>query len=633
MGLRPDRSLVNSNFEGYRLSNSELHSIIESQLSCKPQCIQLSEKYYSYQLVRTFSTWNYLVQDPFSDGLSSYFIDSDFNVVHCSVDEGSVSTTAVLSIPKPPLIDSSRQCCPPAIIFCSLQTAVISDGHGNLFLVSLARDSGNGKCQWSISHSYSHGRPLFLFDCMECLDGSLQCAVVVFDEVDASTSVSTTTAATANASSGAGGIAGGTGDSGQCRFTLQWLALQPAVVDNVTTLNLLVCSEFSSRSIPFYASLTSDGSNVLCVLNEGRLQHTANGNSRDSSQGTLTSSTANDTAMEESNAPDGQTPSCPQTTQQWEQTSDLVTVSFNVDKDVRSRDIHFSLSSSGEISLGLKDGESFLRGNLSERVDNEGSAWTIENHVLELCLAKYQVGKQWSAILKNPNSASDSSVSAFPLRSVENLTAGEKEKILRQMEHMTSDKMVTDDDLAEQGHMLHQELEECDKAVDDDVRYLMCYSKDGRLLQQTNVTSYQWLFNARLASSRMPAVCLRYDVDACVWHTASSAGDVPTTPPHPVPMYRHVATFNALGYVAASKQQKKFMTCPSDASYSVICEYARNIFVYYPAPEASAGTPANTALQSIFSLPSPDESILGVVAMAKQRVLVLTDSHVYLLTF
>lgn len=155
-------------------------------------------------------------------------------------------------------------------------------------------------------------------------------------------------------------------------------------------------------------------------------------------------------------------------------------------------------------------------------------------------------------------------------------------------------------------------------------------------LLQTNVSGNQWLFNTQLSGYSMPAVCLRSDVDACVWQpredqtaTAASASAF---------QCEHVATFHALGYVSASKQQKKFMACPPDASYGVICECTRNVFIYYPQEN---GHDSNRALQAIFSLPlsddtgpepPSDEAILGIVALPSLRVVVLTEHNVYLLT-
>lgn len=36
----------------------------------------------------------------------------------------------------------------------------------------------------------------------------------------------------------------------------------------------------------------------------------------------------------------------------------------------------------------------------------------------------------------------------------------------------------------------------------------------------------------------------------------------------------------AFGYIQSSKQNKKFVTCPPNFSYAVVCEMSRHIFIY-----------------------------------------------------
>lgn len=36
----------------------------------------------------------------------------------------------------------------------------------------------------------------------------------------------------------------------------------------------------------------------------------------------------------------------------------------------------------------------------------------------------------------------------------------------------------------------------------------------------------------------------------------------------------------AFGYIQSSKQNRKFVTCPADFSYSVVCESSKHIFIY-----------------------------------------------------
>ena len=68
------------------------------------------------------------------------------------------------------------------------------------------------------------------------------------------------------------------------------------------------------------------------------------------------------------------------------------------------------------------------------------------------------------------------------------------------------------------------------------------------------MSGYQWLFNVSVKAEAVPAICLRHDVDGCLWQMDSPKDekDWPKT---------HIGTFLAFGYVQASKQQKKFCTC------------------------------------------------------------------------
>jgi hypothetical protein len=62
-----------------------------------------------------------------------------------------------------------------------------------------------------------------------------------------------------------------------------------------------------------------------------------------------------------------------------------------------------------------------------------------------------------------------------------------------------------------------------------------------------------------MKTDAVPAICLRHDVDGCVWQLESPQenGHWPCT---------HIGTFPAFGYVQASKQQKKFCTCAPGTS-------------------------------------------------------------------
>jgi hypothetical protein len=87
-----------------------------------------------------------------------------------------------------------------------------------------------------------------------------------------------------------------------------------------------------------------------------------------------------------------------------------------------------------------------------------------------------------------------------------------------------------------------------------------------------------------------------------------------------------VATFNALGYVQASKRERKFTTCSPNLKYAVICDGVRHVFVYMqPAEE----TP-NSAVEYVHSLTRATD-VLGLVASDNGTIFLLTTTELYIL--
>lgn len=116
-------------------------------------------------------------------------------------------------------------------------------------------------------------------------------------------------------------------------------------------------------------------------------------------------------------------------------------------------------------------------------------------------------------------------------------------------------------------------MEECDFSVDgEESEYFI-----ERIDKITHLTTHRTiiggtppLFSLVLQPNKSPAIVTRYDVDGIVWTFKSN----------PEWNFQHEGTLNAFGYVQASKQQKKFMSCSPDLSYTVICEPERHVFLY-----------------------------------------------------
>lgn len=125
------------------------------------------------------------------------------------------------------------------------------------------------------------------------------------------------------------------------------------------------------------------------------------------------------------------------------------------------------------------------------------------------------------------------------------------------------------------------------------------------------------------------AFVLRSDVDAIVWQPTTSV----TADGEQNFAVRHEGTLNAIAYVQASKQQKKFIQCSPDMSYAIICEPRRHIFYYKGSYDTAGGlrnrnSAANISIgqQKLVTLDGSDE-VLGILCENNVTIL-LTQKQI-----
>ena len=114
----------------------------------------------------------------------------------------------------------------------------------------------------------------------------------------------------------------------------------------------------------------------------------------------------------------------------------------------------------------------------------------------------------------------------------------------------------------------------------------------------------------------------RHDVDAVIWLLSPTSHPTPTEP-----SWSHVNTFNALGYVQASKANRKFTTCPPNLQFAVITDCNRHIFVYVQPEGGFRGIEAEEYVHTL----SEKMDILGLAASNKGLVYVLTSKTLFAL--
>ncbi|XP_036119845.1 nudC domain-containing protein 1 [Molossus molossus] len=298
----------------------------------------------------------------------------------------------------------------------------------------------------------------------------------------------------------------------------------------------------------------------------------------------------------------------------WQQTEDDLTVTIRLPEDSTKEDIQVQFLPE-HVNIVLK-GQRFLEGNLYSSIDHESSTWIIkENNSLEISLIKKNEGLTWPELVvgdKQGEFIRDSAQCAA---------------IAERLMHLTSEELNPNPD-KEKPPCNAQELEECDIFFEESSS--LCRF-DGSTLKTTHVVnlgSNQYLFSVIVDPKEMPCFCLRHDVDALLWQPHSSKQGE---------MWEHIATFNALGYVQASKRDKKFFACAPNHSYAALCECLRRVFIYrQPAPVCTVlynrkegRQVGQVAKQQVASLETNDP-ILGFQA-TNERLFVLTTRNLFLI--
>lgn len=139
------------------------------------------------------------------------------------------------------------------------------------------------------------------------------------------------------------------------------------------------------------------------------------------------------------------------------------------------------------------------------------------------------------------------------------------------------------------------------------------------------------LFALPLRAGQPPAFAVRSDVDVCVWLPIIRPPIDQSADRRTNVQLRHEGTLNAFGYIQASKQQKKYIQCAPDFSYSIVCEPHRHIFIYKGAYESASGLKNRNSGEKICigqqKLVTMDEADEVVGLICENEVIILLTPH------
>ncbi|XP_053571263.1 nudC domain-containing protein 1 [Bombina bombina] len=573
--LKVNRSLLDPKFESYKLTLDPL-PCYNVALDAAVAEVKLRDDQYTLDHMRAFGMYNYLHCNPWVPD-SMFFVDQMRRVMNFTVTLDTAMGKPIEVFRFPSDMSACEKCLCASMHFTSATIVTLSDGTGSLYLIRTGKHCDSTPGKWEMLFNQELGAPFIVVHSISSVQSELHVIDVLLLSIEKDEL----------------DIEG----SG-FHTCLEWVSLARKKSEEDGKYEILKRRSLHGKSVPHYAAIETDG-NGLMIISYKPFRFDAGGENQ--------SESTEDEKMEEEGKKEP--------LYIWRQTGEDVTLTFQLPEDVTKGDIKITFSSN-HLSISLKDHEPLLKGQLYSIIDHESSSWILnDKRSVEVTLVKRDVGCMWAEIIvgdKQGEYVADPAQCAT---------------IAEQLMHLTSEDMNPDPDKGKPPCNA-QELEECDMFLDDSTSLCRFDGQRQKVTHVVNLGSNQYLFSLAATPELMPCFCLRHDVDALLWQPVSSDQDN---------LWDHIATFNALGYVQASKQDKKFFSCAPNFSYAALCECVRRIFIYrQPSPMSTVlynrkegRRVGQVAKQQVASLETSD-TILGFQA-TNERLFVLTAKNLFVI--
>nr|CAG4650276.1 EOG090X08S2 [Sida crystallina] len=520
--LRPDTNLLDATFEGYKLTLDPL-PVYQHELPIGVEHLKPSDEQFSFQHVKSFGYHNHLIVDLWHNDFA-YFITKDLGIYRVKLHSLVGQSPEFSSVWKIPHARENKGCFNPTISFAGPHLAIVADGGGKLYIVDTSNRDATDPQPWQIQPS-----PIILGG-----DKSSQVVDSYYDEAHSS-------------------------QIGYLHVLLQHVELTGEVETQIP-LSTLACNEKETLFVTLLEHLTyfcRDGHWELHRLRRVAVPHGMEyaallppGNSLcvaarkplgiiyDSLK---TVAPPDGDNMDQIPTNDGEP------RYMWSETSDEVTIWFSLEKNASKHDVKLEKTTQS-IKISYKN-ETLLDGQLSHGVCLDDSIWTLTDGKLEVLLSKIDKGVPWNDMLiqgKNPGHKVHDAESAAEWHQ-------------RLVQLTSEDVMAAQPGGPTRGIFNSDDLEECDESPLEDFYLMRIDGESNDISHQASLGSHSVLFTTSLSPTSAPALCLRHDVDGLVWQPLADEAEASWA-------CTHTATFQALGYVQASKEHRKFTICSPNFS-------------------------------------------------------------------
>lgn len=234
----------------------------------------------------------------------------------------------------------------------------------------------------------------------------------------------------------------------------------------------------------------------------------------------------------------------------WRQNLNDLVLFFEFEHKVDKSEINVSIRRN-HLEITIRNVK--LEGELFQAIDPDQSSWEISPGGVEITLEKV-VERGWSQVYKDFDFGDEVFNKEFV------------DQVKGRLGHLTTESTMPEE--AEKPGVDCNQYEDIDRETEFE-RSIFRF-KDGDWSHKASLSANLPLFWNFITPTEK-AIALRHDVDACLWSSNSSDERVPLG---------HVATFDAVGYIHAGKQNLAFINAPPNNGYVCICEQKRRILLY-----------------------------------------------------
>lgn len=459
--LRPDRKLLNSEFEGYKLSLESIPTFKE-ELTIKVDRVLPNNEQYSILHAKLFGLHNHLIGETINDKEYVYYIDETRSINKVTYDPLTSQLITTRDLWTVPIEERLSGDFNISLKFATNNLAVLADGSGMLYILETGHREDDKKWNQLFCDDVLNNRvPFVLEDCVCILKENdkliLHCLLLSINRDE---------------------------KSEKFLSILNWVTFSR---EEDNSWGQIAIRELQAVGSLYYSQIERSCEAIYVV-------------SDNSFKCTLDSEHPIVEEKEEV------IPS--KKLYMWKQTGEDLTIHLKLPDNFNKSLLNIAITTRNLIIKYQND--AVLSGELYQAIDNDLSTWTVNNNSLEIILYKSEIGLTWTELIKNNN---------YGEYLVEEALASE---IQEKLAHLCSDTPSTSSGIT---FVNTQELEECDFEEDNCSMFERMCATTHRATHRIHLNSLKYCLVVKTDDTLPQSIAFTHDVDACIWQPEVTKDD------------------------------------------------------------------------------------------------------------